>query len=62
MFLGYKICVDKEIFNASIDQTSYVDELLARFGLMDFQPVGTPSEVRLSKLDRNKAFSKEEHA
>jgi hypothetical protein len=62
VYLGNKICVDKEKFNASIDQTSYVDELLARFGLMDCQPVGTPIVVRLSNMDRGKPISKEEHA
>ena len=61
MYLGNKICVDKEKFNASIDQTSFVDELLARFGLMDCQPVGTPIVVRLTNMDRGKPISQDQH-
>ncbi len=60
LYFGNKICVDKEKINASIDQTSYVDELLASFGLMDCRPVGTPIVVRLSNLDRGNSISKEE--
>ncbi len=52
VYLGNKICVDKEKFNTFIDQTSYVDELLARFGPMDCRPVGTPIVGRLSNMAR----------
>ena len=41
-FLGIKITRDRAARTISLSQTSYIDSILARFGLSDAQPYGTP--------------------
>ncbi len=41
---GNRISVDSDMFNASIDQTAYIDDLLAKFGLNDSKPAATPMD------------------
>jgi hypothetical protein len=41
-FLGIKITRDRSARTISLSQTSYIDSILARFGLSDAKPYGTP--------------------
>ncbi len=42
--------------------TSYIDELLGKFGMGDSRPVGTAIVSRLSNADRGNDLSQEDHA
>jgi hypothetical protein len=61
VYLGNRISVEPEKFNAFVDQTVYIDELLSRFDLSGCNPVATPIVKRLSSLDRGKTLPKKEH-
>ncbi len=61
VYLGNRISVESDKFNASIDQTAYIDDLLAKFGLNDSKPVATPMVQRLSNLERGQSVSKADH-
>ena len=61
VYLGNRICVDSENFNASIDQSAYIDDLLTKFGLSDSHPVATPIVQRLSAVNRGNSVSKADH-
>ena len=62
IYLGNKIRVEPDKFNASVDQTTYIADLLSKFGLSDSRPVGTPMVRRLSNQDCGSSLSKEDHA
>jgi hypothetical protein len=61
VYLGNRISVDSENFNASIDQSAYIDDLLTKFGLGDSNPVATPIVQRLSAVDRGNSVAKADH-
>ncbi len=48
VYLGNKITVDSNKLTVNIDQTQYIDELIARFEMSDCNPVLTPVIQRLT--------------
>ena len=49
VYLGNQIVVDAEKFNVTLDQTQYIDDLLARFEMNKSTPVATAMVERLSE-------------
>ena len=62
VYLGNQIVVDAEKFNVTLDQTQYIDDLLARFEMDKSTPVATAMVERLSESNRGNSLSKDEQA
>jgi hypothetical protein len=61
VYLGNRITVDPNKLTVNIDQTQYIDELLARFEMSDCNPVSTPMIQRLSTIDGGEKLSVKDH-
>jgi len=62
VYLGNHIHVDKAKLAIGVDQTAYIDDLLARFDMSNCKPVHTPIEKRLSDNNAGDKLSSSDHA
>jgi hypothetical protein len=59
VYLGNNIVVESECFKVSIDQSTYIQDILDKFEMDNSHPVGTPITKRLSVAERGEELSPE---
>jgi len=62
IYLGNHINVDKAKLAVDVNQTAYLDELLARYDMSSCTPVSTPIVARLSEQSAGSLLSQDDHA
>ena len=62
VYLGNRIHTDPSKLTVEVNQSEYVDELLARFDMTDCNPVSTPLVARLTEQSDTSFLSDADHA